>query len=112
MTHYETQRFFCAEGSTRIYTEILEAGSSEALNGNLFGAEIIFLELKDSEKNGAVENNLAIIYELSGKNSRAFEMYNSALLLSPGNSLFRKNYYCFISDKGLQSEAKIEKKRE
>lgn len=111
LTRYETLRFFCTEGSTRVHSEILETGSTEALSGNLFGAETIFLELKDKEKNGAVENNLAIIYELNGKNSKAFSLYSSALLLSPKNRLFRKNFYCFISDKGIQSETKIEKKR-
>ncbi|HPS58170.1 MAG TPA: hypothetical protein PK514_08690 [Spirochaetota bacterium] len=110
LTRYETQRFFCTEGSTRIHTAILEAGSTEAINGNLFEAETIFMELKETEKNGAVENNLAIIYELKGKNSAAFTMYSSALLLSPDNMLFKKNLYCFISDSGLQSDAKIKKK--
>lgn len=111
LTRYETERFFCTQGSTRVHAKILEEGSSEALHGNLFSAEIIFMELKDKENNGAVENNLAIIYELNGKNSEAFSLYSSAMLLNPGNRLFRKNFYCFITDRELQSKTKIEKKR-
>lgn len=111
LTHYETQRFFCTEGSTEIYSQILERGSSEAGRGNLFGAEIIFMELKEKEKNGAVENNLAIIYELNGKSSEAFTMYSSALLLDPDNMLFKKNFYSFTSGSGILSGAKNKKKR-
>lgn len=111
LTRYETQRFFCTEGSTHIHSEILETAAAEAVKGNLFGAGIIFMELKDKEKNGSVENNLAIIYELNGNNSEAFTMYSTALLLNPDNTLFRKNLYCFILDKGIRLQPKIEKKR-
>ena len=111
LTRYDTQRFFCTAGSNRINTAILEKGSSEALSGNLPGAETIFTELKDREKNGGVENNLAIIYELNGNNTRAFEMYTYALQMDPDNILFRKNLYFFLSDRGIRNESKTEKKR-
>ncbi|NLV68230.1 MAG: hypothetical protein GXY14_11230 [Spirochaetes bacterium] len=112
LNRYETQRFFCTKGSTPVHTQILEAACAEAINGNLYGASVLFSELEVKEKNGSVENNLAIIYELEGKYSRAFEMYNSAILLNPRNSLFKKNLYFFLSDRGLLPDKQNTNKRE
>jgi len=112
LNRYETQRYFCAEGSAPVHTQILEAACAEAIAGNLYGASVLFAELKVKEKNGSVENNLAIIYELEGNYSSAFEMYNSAILLNPRSSLFRKNFYLFLSDRGLTSDTQKKNKRE
>lgn len=96
LDHYDSVRYIFTKGSSDAATVILHAGASEAENGNLHSAEILFLELAGSEKNGSVENNLAVIYELYGDYDSAFSMYIRAINLDPENTLYRKNLYYFM----------------
>ena len=101
LKHCDSPRYLVKRGSSRASSIILSAGVEEALKGNFYSAEILFMELIGREKNGAAENNLAVASEQSGKCSLALEMYTRAIYLDPENTLYRKNLYYFICSGAL-----------
>lgn len=111
LKYYESPRYLVTAGSGAAVSLILEAGARETTEGNLFEAEVLFLELRGKETSGSVENNLGVVYEKSGKYAEAFSMYMSALRLDPENDLYRKNLYYFITSGGLLQKKGTEKKR-
>jgi Flp pilus assembly protein TadD len=70
---------------------ILDMGINEAVNGNYIEAEILFKEIQNNITDGSVENNLAVIYELTKRNNDSMKMYYQAINKSPENSKFRCN---------------------
>ncbi len=78
---------------------ILQRSYNEIKDGNYHSASILLHDASEIWNNGAAENNLAVIYELTGKKNLAFEMYTKALLLSPDNKVFKKNFLSFINRK-------------
>lgn len=79
-------------------SEIMNAGISEALNGNYFEAEILFNEIRDCVSDGSVENNLAVIFEVTRRKKEAMIMYSQALFKSPDNPGFKSNLISFINN--------------
>jgi hypothetical protein len=77
-------------------SDIIRRGVDEALNGNFIEAEILFLQVNDNFNDGSVENNLAVIYELTKRKKEAHIMYTNALIKSPDNPKFRSNLLSFI----------------
>jgi len=77
-------------------SDIMRKGVDEALKGNYIEAEILFMQLRDSFNDGSVENNLAVIYELTKRKKEAHIMYTTALIKSPDNLKFRSNLLSFI----------------
>jgi len=75
---------------------IMRKGVDETVNGNYIEAEILFNQVRENITDGSVENNLAVIYELTKRNREAHTMYTSALLKSPDNPEFRSNLLSFI----------------
>lgn len=93
----ESPRYLSTRGSSRSFSVILSRGADEVAAGNTIEAEILFMELAGREKNGSVENNLAVICELNSDYNRAFELYIAAMMADPGNTYYEKNFYYFLS---------------
>ncbi len=111
LKHYRSPRYLRVEGSSKASSAILSMGSAEALKGNLFEAANIFAELKGREKNGSVENNLAVISELSNDYKNAFSLYTAALIIDPANEYYRNNFYNFLNSGNILQKKKSHKKR-
>jgi hypothetical protein len=75
---------------------IMRKGVDEALSGNFIEAEILFNQVRENFTDGSVENNLAVIYELTKRKKEAHIMYTNALIKSPDNLKFRSNLLSFI----------------
>ena len=80
-------------------TEILKRSSEEFSRGNHYSAAILLNDASEIWCNGAAENNLAVIYELTGEKDLAFNMYTKALLREPENRVFMHNFLNFINRK-------------
>jgi tetratricopeptide (TPR) repeat protein len=78
-------------------SRIMDMGVEETLKGNYAEAEILFKEIQENITDGSVENNLAVIYELTKRKKDAMKMYTSALIKSPANSKFRSNLLSYIN---------------
>jgi len=76
---------------------IMNKGIEETLEGNYPEAETLFNEVRENITDGSVENNLAVIYELTKRKKDAMKMYTIALIKSPENSEFRSNLLSFIN---------------
>lgn len=83
-------------------------GVALALQGQLKEAAILFEEVLGENKNAcAALNNLGVLYEMSGKRDKAFELYSRACLLEPDNEYFRHNFlYMVRTEKTLEDEMK------
>ncbi len=79
-------------------SDIMRKGVDEALKGNYIEAEILFLHVRNNINDGSVENNLAVIYELSKRKKEAHIMYTDALIKSPDNLKFKSNLLSFINN--------------
>ncbi len=77
-------------------SDIMRRGVDETLKGNYIEAEILFMQVRDSFNDGSVENNLAVIFELTKRKKEAHIMYITALIKSPDNLKFRSNLLSFI----------------
>jgi len=91
-------------------SEILNEGIKELLKGNYFEAEILFKDIQENITDGTVENNLAVIYELTKRDKDSMEMYYRALFKSPENNKFRSNLLSFINHTKFTSDTKINSK--
>ncbi len=76
---------------------ILEQSYEKIIDNNYHSAEILLKDASTLWNNGAAENNLAIIYEITGEKNLAFKMYTKALLLAPENEKFKINFLNFIN---------------
>jgi len=89
---------YLAEGTGfKPESKILNMGVEEALKGNYIEAEILFMQVHEIITDGRVENNLAVIFELTKRKKDAMKLYISALAKSPDNPEFRSNLLSFIS---------------
>ena len=78
---------------------IMSAGIEEALKGNYLEAETLFNEIKENINDGSIENNLAIIFELTKRDKEALGMYITALMKSPEKAEIKNNFLSYINDK-------------
>lgn len=87
---------------------IMDRGVEEVLNGNYFEAETLFYAVRDNITDGSIENNLAVVYELTERKKEALKMYTTALIKSPENPEFRCNLSSFIDQNkyGIESVKK------
>lgn len=76
---------------------IMDRGIEEALKGNYHEAETLFSAIRGNITDGSVENNLAVVYEMTERKKEAMRMYTTALIKSPENPEFRSNLYSFIN---------------
>ncbi len=93
----ESRKYLAKCKSLNPESEIVDAGIREVLKGNYNEAEILFKEVQDSIPDGSVENNLAVIFELTRRKKEAMIMYSKALFKSPNNSGFKYNLISFIN---------------
>ncbi len=90
------RKYFAISHTFSQLDRINNKGVEYCLKGRFREATILFQEvLKEDENFSAALNNLGIIYELFGHDSKAFNMYSRACLLEPGNKYFRKNFLYF-----------------
>jgi tetratricopeptide (TPR) repeat protein len=95
--HYSRIKYLSVKYGDKNLDLILQRSYKEIKNKNYHSAAILLQDAAEIWQNGAAENNLAVIYELTGKKNLAFEMYTKALLLSPDNKIFKKNFLSFIN---------------
>lgn len=84
--------------------KIMNTGVEETLKGNYIEAEILFNEIHGIINDGSVENNLAVIFELTKRKKEAMEMYTTAYIKSPENSQFKSNLLSFINHNKFKAE--------
>ena len=92
--------------------KIIAKGISEAIDGNYSGAEFLIRQCEKSVADGSIQNNLAIIYEASGKYNEAFTMYTKALLISPDEKNFRNNFRLFLNQNYNEVQEPVKKKKQ
>ncbi len=97
--YYHRIKYMAVKSEDRNLTEILKRSSEEFDRGNHHSSAILLKDAAEIWTNGAAENNLAVIYELTGEKDLAFNMYAKALLLEPDNKMFRHNFLTFINRK-------------
>lgn len=97
--HYHIIKYLAIKSHDKNLTEILKRSSDEFEKGNHYSAAILLNDASEIWNNGAAENNLAVIYELTGEKDLAFNMYTKALLREPENRKFRHNFLSFINRK-------------
>ncbi len=85
-------------------SEIMDMAVEESLKGNYNEAEILLKEIQENITDGSVENNLAVIYELTKRKKEAMKMYTKAIFKSPDNSHFRSNLLSFINHNKFRVE--------
>jgi len=94
---YKTERRFKGNAISGPAGEITRQGIIEAEKGCYTEAEFLFNETASIYTDGTAQNNIAVIYEASGKYDKAFSMYARALILSPDEKIFRSNFLLFLN---------------
>lgn len=90
--HYSRIRYLAVKSGDSNLDIILKRSYSEIKNGNYHSASILLHDASGIWNNGACENNLAVINEIRGNKDLAFSLYTRALLLSPDNNTYKKNF--------------------
>ena len=91
------KKYYAGVMSISPVSELINRGVELAESGKFREAEIMFKEaLNENREFWAAYNNLGIIYEISGMNDRAFDMYLTACMNEPDNELFRMNFQTFV----------------
>lgn len=108
---YKTARKFSFGMINNEEKKIIAKGISEAIDGNYSGAEFLIRQCEKSVVDGSIQNNLAIIYEASGKYNEAFTMYTKALLISPDEKNFRNNFRLFLNQNYNEVQEPVKKKK-
>ncbi len=93
ISEIKTERYLLRLKGWSPLSRIINRAVDDIIRGNTDGAETILLEVRSVDDTGTAENNLAVIYELSGRKRLAFTGYYNALLTSPDNDLFKKNFF-------------------
>jgi Flp pilus assembly protein TadD len=96
-----SKRCFIYPKNSNLEKDIMGVGIEEALKGNYLEAETLFNEIKENINDGSVENNLAIIFELTKRDKDALTMYITALMKSPETIEIKNNLSSYINDKNL-----------
>jgi Flp pilus assembly protein TadD len=94
-----SKRYFLHSKNSGPEEAIMSAGIKEALKKNYLEAETLFNEIKENINDGSIENNLAIIFELTKRENEALGMYITALMKSPEKAEIKNNLLSYINDK-------------
>jgi len=94
-----SKRFFIQSKDSGPESTIMGIGIEEAIKGNYLEAETLFNEIKENINDGSIENNMAIIFELTKREKDALAMYITALMKSPENIEIKNNLLSYINDK-------------
>ena len=94
-----SKRFFIHSKDSGPESTIMGIGIEEAIKGNYLEAETLFNEIKENINDGSIENNMAIIFELTKREKDALAMYITALMKSPENIEIKNNLLSYINDK-------------
>jgi len=100
------QKYLVTGNGFNPQSDIIRKGVEETLKWNYIEAEILFMQVRDNITDGSVENNLAVIYELTKRKKDAHIMYMNALIKSPDNLKFRSNLLSFINHNKFAHEKK------
>ena len=101
-----SKRSFVNANNSGNEAAIMNAGIKEALKGNYFEAETLFNEIKENINDGSIENNLAIIFELTKREKEALAMYITAVMKSSENTEIKNNLLSHINDKKFIDQKK------
>ncbi len=87
---------FLLKGKMAATSKLNDQAIEELEKGNLIESEIL---LKTAEKyepaDSSVKNNLAVIFELTGKDNLALKNYMEALQISPKDLTIKRNFILF-----------------
>lgn len=108
---YKTERKFSGKSIPGPAGNIITRGIAEAIQENYREAEFLFLESEKLVSDGSAQNNLAIVYEASGRYDEAFSMYSKALLISPDEKVFRSNFHLFLNQNYNEGKEPVKKTR-
>lgn len=108
---YKTSRKFKGGNLSGPEGAIIQKGISEAVHGNYTGAEFLFHQCESMVTDGSIQNNLAVVYEASGKYDEAFTLYTKALLISPEEKTFRSNFLLFLNQNYNEAHEPVKKKK-
>ena len=94
------EKYYCLLVSTSPEAKINNEAVKLAMDSKYAAAEILLKKVISEQKaKAAASNNIAIIYELSGRADEASRMYSLARQLEPGNAVFRKNAANMVSSR-------------
>lgn len=99
-----SEKFLICKKSFTPESSILNEGVKEAENGNFIEAEILFKQVISDITDGTVENNLAVIYELTKRKKEAVKFYASAIEKSRENQQIKSNLLSFINLNPAESQ--------
>lgn len=108
---YKTERHFKGGDTPGPAGDIIERGIMEAALGNYREAEYLFHESEKLVSDGSPQNNLAVVYEVSGRYEEAFSMYSKALLIFPDEKIFRSNFILFLNQNYSEASEPVKKTR-
>ena len=108
---YKTERLFSSGNIKGPGCDIIKKGIHEAVHGNYLEAEFLFRETENLLSDGSPQNNVAVVYEASGRYDEAFSMYTKALFISPEEKIFRSNFLLFLNQNYNEAEEPAKKTR-
>jgi len=108
---YKTERYFKGKNSPGPAGTIITGGILESGRGNYKEAEFLFRETESLLSDGSPQNNLAVVYEASGRYNEAFSMYSRALLIAPEDKIFRSNFLLFLNQNYKETAEPVKKTR-
>jgi len=108
---YKTERYFKGKDSPGTSGKILKRGILEAEQGNYREAEFLFSETVKLLSDGTPQNNLAVVYEASGRYGEAFRMYSRAIFIDPEEQIFRSNFILFLNQNYKEADEPDRKTR-
>ncbi|HOP29095.1 MAG TPA: hypothetical protein PKZ64_05965 [Spirochaetota bacterium] len=108
---YKTERYFKKGKTPEPAGAILKRGIKESANGNYREAEFLFRETESLLSDGSPQNNLAVIFEASGRYDEAFSMYSKAIFIDPGEKIFRSNLILFLNQNYKEAVEPVKKTR-
>jgi hypothetical protein len=101
-----SKRYFVHPKNSGPESVIIGIGIEETIKGNYLEAETLFNEIKENINDGSIENNLAIIFELTKRENDALAMYITALMKSPENIEIKNNLLAYINDRKFKDHKK------
>jgi tetratricopeptide (TPR) repeat protein len=108
---YKTERYFKGKNSPGPAGTIITGGILESVRGNYREAEFLFHETESLLSDGSPQNNLAVVYEASGRYHEAFSMYSRAILIAPEDKFFRSNFLLFLNQNYKEASEPVKKIR-
>ena len=108
---YKTERYFKREKNPEPAGTLIERGILESARGNYREAEFLFRETESLLSDGTPQNNLAVVYEASGRYKEAFSMYSRAIFIAPEEKIFRSNFILFLNQNYKEAVEPVKKTR-